>query len=621
MAETKKNLFAEFPPVSTQEWEAVIAKDLKGADYEKKLVWKTMEGFNVRPYYRAEDLQGIKHLGSMPGEYPFVRGTKSDNQWFVRQTIVVDCPKDANKQALEILMKGVDSLNFVVSGDKFTAEDLDVILNGIELKSIEVNFTGCGMEKVAELFINKITNEKLGADDVVASFGIDPIINKMTLKGKDIDSCDGVSVFEKVKALVAKAGEYKRIKFVTVNGDAFGNSGSTIVQELAFTLSAAHDYIVGMMNAGMCINDAARTIKFGLSVGPLYFMEIAKIRAARMLWATIVKEYNPTSVCAQKMRIHATTSEWNTTVYDPYVNMLRVTTEAMSAVIAGVSSVEVVPFDSAYETPTEFSKRIARNVQLLLKEESHIDQVVDPAGGSYYIESLTQSISEEAWKLFNTLEEKGGYTAAFKSGFIVEQVEASAAKKVLNIATRKDTLLGTNEYPNFNEKVAANITKPEVKCCGCKKEASYAPLKKGRASESFEALRLATERTGKEVVTFMLTVGNLTFARARAQFACNFFACAGFKTMDNNHFGSIEQGMAAARAANADIIVLCSSDDDYSIYAPELKAAMGSQGIMVVAGAPACRKELEAKGITNFISVRSNVLETLEQYQKELGIK
>ena len=621
MAETKKNLFAEFPPVSTQEWEAVIAKDLKGADYEKKLVWKTMEGFNVRPYYRAEDLQGIKHLGTMPGEYPFVRGTKSNNQWFVRQTIVVDCPKDANKQALEILMKGVDSLNFVIHGDNFTADDLNALLNGIDIKSIEVNFTGCGMVKVAELFVSKITNDKLNTDDVVASFGIDPIILKMTLKGKDIDSCDGISVFEKVKSLVEMAGEFKRIKFVTINGDSFGNSGSTIVEELAFSLAAAHDYIVGMMAAGMCINDAARTIKFNLSVGPLYFMEIAKIRAAKMLWANIVKAYNPTSTCAQKMRIHATTSEWNTTIYDPYVNMLRVTTEAMSATIAGVDSLEVLPFDSTYETPTEFSKRVARNVQLLLKEETHIDQVVDPAGGSYFVESLTQSIADEAWKLFNTVEEKGGYTAAFKAGFVVEQIEASAAKKVKNIATRRETLLGTNEYPNFNEKVAANITKPEVKCCGCKKEASYAPLKKGRAAEAFEKLRLATERTGKETVAFMFTIGNLTFARARAQFSCNFFACAGFKTIDNNRFGSIEEGMAAAKAANADIIVLCSSDDDYSIYAPELKAAMAGKGLMVVAGEPACRKELEAAGITNFISVRSNVLETLEQYQIELGIK
>ena len=371
----------------------------------------------------------------------------------------------------------------------------------------------------------------------------------------------------------------------------------------------------------MDINAAARTIKFNMAVGPLYFMEIAKFRAGRMLWANIVNAYKPTSTCAQKMNVHAVTATINSTIYDPYVNMLRGTTEAMSAAAACVSSIEVMPFDSAYETPTDLSMRMARNIQLLLKEECHIDQVVDPAGGAYFIEHLTQSIAQESWALFNTVEEKGGYVAAFEAGFVQEQIEATAAKRLKNIATRKDFLLGTNQFPNFNEKVAANITLQKDNCkCACGENAPFKPLKPFRLGEQFEAMRLNTENSGKTPVAFMLTVGNLAFARARAQFSCNFFACAGISVVDNNLFSSIAEGLAAAKAANADIVVLCSSDDDYAIYAPELKAAM-DKGIMVIAGEPACRAELEAKGITNFISVRSNVLETLEQYQKELGIK
>lgn len=622
MAETNnKKLFAEFPPVTTAQWEAVIAKDLKGADYEKKLVWRTMEGFNVRPYYRAEDLTGIKHLGSMPGEFPFVRGTKESNEWLVRQEIEVSCPKSANEVALDILNRGVNSLNFVIANKELTAAELDQLLKNICIKSVELNFSGCGVNNVAGLFIDKIKKEKLGADDVNASFNIDPIIKKATLKGVSIDCSEPCSC-SFIKSLIESAADYKRIKFVTINGDVFANSGATIVQELAFTLSVAHDYIACLMSKGMDINTAARTIKFNMAIGPLYFMEIAKFRAARMLWATIVKEYNPTSSCAQKMKVHATTSAWNTTIYDPHVNMLRGTTEAMSAALAGVSSIEVLPFNSAYETPTEFSSRIARNVQLLLKEESHLDQVVDPAGGAYYIESLTQSIAEEAWKLFKLVEEKGGYLEALKAGFIQEKIEASAAKKNKDIATRKDILLGTNQYPNFNEHVAKNIKLEPKGCkCECSQKTEYKPLKVYRGAMEFENLRLTTERSGKTPIAFMLTVGSLSFARARAQFACNFFACAGFKVVDNNLFSSIEEGVKAAREAKADVIVICSSDDDYATKAPELFTALNGKGLMVVAGEPACKEELEAKGIKNFISVRSNVLETLVQYQKELGIK
>lgn len=252
------------------------------------------------------------------------------------------------------------------------------------------------------------------------------------------------------------------MRIVTVAGQTFGNSGSTIVEELAFTLSAGHDYLVRLTDAGLDVDAAARKLRFSFSVSSNYFMEIAKFRAARMLWANIVKGYGPAKNCACKMQIHAETSRWNQTVYDPYVNMLRGTTEAMSATIAGVHSLEVMPFDASFENPTEFSKRIARNVELLLKNESHFDQVVDPAGGSYYVENLTQSIAAEAWKLFLEIEEKGGYTEAYKAGLIVERIKASAAAKDKNIATRRQTLLGANQYPNFTEVAGKEITAESV---------------------------------------------------------------------------------------------------------------------------------------------------------------
>ena len=627
MANKEQKLFAEFPPVSTEQWESVIAVDLKGADYEKKLVWRTAEGFNVRPYYRAENLDGIKYLGSQCGEFPYVRGTGKDNNWRIVQTIEVGCPKEANAQATVLLTKGVESIGFVIGDKEFSAADLDTLLSGISVKNTELVFSGCATKKVAGLFIDKMDKEGVDPETVRASFVLDPIVKKLTLKGTMACKNGQCKGFENLASLISKGAAYKRIRFVNVSGEIFHNSGSTIVQELAFTLAAGHEYVVKLMEQGLSVDQVAPALRFSMAISSNYFMEIAKFRAARLLWANIMAPYNPSRGCASKMKVHAVTSKWNMTVYDPYVNMLRGTTEAMSAAVSGVHSIEVLPFDTPYEKPTDFSARIARNVQLLLKEESHFNQVCDAAGGSYYIENLTNSIAEQAWNLFRQVEEKGGYIAAFEAGFIQDQVEASAAKKNSNIATRRETLLGTNQFPNFNEVADEAITEDVVTgkstCkCGCASQAvdGVRPLKPYRGAMAFEQMRLKVDRSGKQPKAFMLTCGALAFARARAQFSCNFFACAGIRVQDNTYFKSVEEGVKAALEAKAEIVVICAADDDYATLAPEAFKLLGDKAIFVVAGAPACKEELEAQGIKNFISVRNNVLETLQYYLKELGI-
>lgn len=616
MANTKsEKLFTEFPPVPTEKWEEVITADLKGADYERKLVWKTGEGFNVRPYYRAENLEGIKFLGSQAGEFPYVRGTHAHNRWRVHQTVSVVCPKEANAEALKILNAGVDSLGFCIASADFSAADLDTLLKDICIEAVEITFCGEKTAHVAELVLAKVEKEGIAKEDVRIAFCIDPLVKGLSSKG-DFCSPNGEKCIARIVELIHKTKEYKHVRIVTVAGQTFGNSGSTIVEELAFTLSAGHDYLVRLMDAGLNVDQAARKLRFSFSVSSNYFMEIAKFRAARMLWANIVKGYGPAKNCACKMHIHAETSRWNQTVYDPYVNMLRGTTEAMSATIAGVHSLEVTPFDTSFENPTEFSKRIARNVELLLKNESHFDQVVDPAGGSYYVENLTQSIAAEAWKLFLEIEQKGGYTEAYKAGLIVERIKASAAAKDKNIATRRQTLLGANQYPNFTEVAGKEITAESV----TRKQAEGNVLVPYRGAMAFEEMRLQVDRSGKEPKAFMLTCGNLGMARARSQFSCNFFACAGIKVIDNTYFKSIEEGAKAALESKAQIVVVCASDDDYAEAAPKVKELLGGKAILVVAGAPACAPELEAQGITNFINVKSNVLETLKFYLKEMGI-
>lgn len=624
----EQKLFSQFPEVSTEKWEEVITADLKGADYQKKLVWKTAEGFNVRPYYRAEDLKEVKHLGSKSGEFPYVRGTKECNNWRVHQTIVVDCPQQANATALKMLEGGVTSLGFTLKNKEFSTADLDTLLAGIDIKSVELVFCGCATQSVAEMMIAKAEALNLDIEQARFSFIIDPIITRLSLKGSFGCCEDGSKCIGAIKELIEKSGKYKRMRFVGVGGHHFHNSGSTIVQELAFTLAAAHEYVVKLMELGLSVDQASPSIRFSMAVSSNYFMEIAKFRAARMLWATIMKEYSPVRGCSSKMFAHAVTSKWNVTAYDPYVNMLRGTTEAMSATIAGVHSLEVLPFDAAFEAPTEFSARIARNTQLLLKHEAHFDNVVDPAGGSYYIETLTQSIAEQAWALFKQVEDKGGYIAAFKAGFIQESIEAAAATKDKNIATRRQTLLGTNQYPNFNEVADAAVTAEAVtrgaKSCGCGctagAESAVKPLVPYRGAMAFEQMRLDVDRSGKAPQAFMLTAGALSMARARAQFACNFFGCAGIRVIDNTYFQSVEEGVKAALESKSQIVVLCAADDDYAELAPKAKALLGDKAILVVAGAPACTEELQGQGITNFVNVKSNVLETLKFYLKELGI-
>ena len=610
-----EKLFAEFPEVSTEAWEAAIAVDLKGADYERKLVWRTTEGFSLRPYYRAENLEGLETLGTQAGEFPYLRGVSGDNSWLTHQTIAVKCPKAANEAALKMLNAGVDSLGFCVA-EELTSEQLDELLAGIVLPAVELTFCGKGAGKLVALVLAKAEKEGVAKDDLHVNFCIDPIVKHLSQKGDWCEECEGGKCLTKIADLIKATAEYKGVRVVNVSANVFSDSGSTIVEELGFGLSVAHEYLVRLMEAGLTVDQAAKKIRFTFAVTSNYFMEMAKFRAARLLWANIVKQYEPACECSCKMFVHARTSAWNQTVYDPYVNMLRGTTEAMSAAIAGVHSLEVLPFDYAYTTPTEFSERIARNQSLLLKHESHFDQVIDPAGGSYYIENLTKTIVEEAWKLFLELEEKGGYVEAFKAGYVVERVKASAAAKDKAIATRRQILLGANQYPNFTEVADAAVTAEAV----TRTAAEGNVLVPYRGAMAFEAMRFGVDKSGKELKAFMLTCGNLAMARARAQFSCNFFACAGIRVQDNNFFKSVEEGVEAALASEAQIVVVCASDDDYAEVAPKVQELLGGKAILVVAGAPACTEELQAKGINNFINVKSNVLETLRSYLAQMGI-
>ena len=613
----KEKLFTEFQAPTTQEWLDKIEVDLKGADFQKKLVWRTNEGFNVQPFYRREDLAKLKTPDALPGEFPFVRGNKKDsNEWYVRQNIKVDDPVEANKKALDILNKGIDSIGFRFGGDMVSPSFIETLLKDIRLDIVEVSYRTCPRHAVelAEILVKYFEKQGYDKEKIVGGVGFDPI-DKMLQKGKDT-----TPMLAQLPKLVETLKDYPNLRCVMVHSDTLNNAGAYIVQELGYALAWGNEYLQELVDAGVDVDTAAKSIKFYMGISENYFMEIAKFRAARLLWAQIVKQYEPKCDCACKMIINASTSTYNQTLFDSYVNLLRSQTEAMSAALGGVHSMVVTPFDAPYEKATDFSERIARNQQLLIKEESHFNRIVDPSAGSYYIEHLTDALAQEAWKIFLKIEDEGGFLEAVKKGIVQDDINATNVKRHGDAAKRKEFLLGTNQFPNFTEKSEGKRAQGAACCChgdGC--EPTFKKLETTRLAADFENLRIHTEET-KVPTAFMLTIGNLAMRQARAQFSCNFLACAGYKVIDNLGFKTVEEGVDAALKANADIVVICSSDDEYAEYAIPAFKYLNGRAMFVVAGAPACMDDLKAAGIENFIHVRCNVLETLKEYNQKLGI-
>jgi methylmalonyl-CoA mutase len=466
------NLGQDFPPVATAAWEAAIQKDLKGADYEKKLVWRSDEGLTVRPYYRSEALVGLEtQTASVPGLFPFVRGDR--RAWRIDQNAV---PAPDAVRADLLLEAGADAV-----------QQLGVAL-------------AAGVEKLTQL-------------------------------------CEDRPV-----------------------------------------------------------DIAAREIEFVFAVGSTYFFEIAKLRAARMLWAKAVAAFAPTDLDSCRMHLHVRTARLNKSVCDPHTNILRVTTEAMSAAIGGCESLTVEPFG--------FDEHLALGVQRVLAEEAHLNAVADPAGGSYYIESLTASLAREAWRLFQRIEASGGYTEALSAGWLAEEIAKTRAGREKAVSSRRRAMVGVNNYPDLTNNVVAVEPNPD---------AIAGPFPQFRLAEPFEKIRERTARyvreTGHTPKILLLKRGDVKMRTARANFALNFFGCAGFAIAESEEYAS----------ANADLIILCSSDLEYLPFAREVCTAATVP--VVVAGNPKDQIDaLKAVGVQGFIHIASDAVETLTEWQNRLGV-
>ncbi|TVR70881.1 MAG: methylmalonyl-CoA mutase small subunit [Marinilabiliales bacterium] len=618
-------LFGEFPPVPVSQWEELIAKDLKGADYEKKLIWKTIEGIPIKPYYTAADTEKLAHLKALPGRFPFVRGTRErTNDWLVRQDIPVNNPQDANIAALDALMKGAGSIGFILEpGTRYTPKDISQLLNNICLASAGINFMSAQPPEDLLQILDKENISRGGTvSDLHGSVEYDPL-GTLFITGNYPYGEE--NAFRLAALMVNDAGRIPRFTALNVDASVFHNAGGSAVQELAFAMASAAAYLERLTSAGIPAAQAAKKIRFTFAAGSNYFMEIAKFRAARYLWSQLLKAWDLEPETAAGTVVHAVTSMWNKTVYDPCVNMLRSTTEAMAAVLGGADSLTVHPYDKAFsDEGAPFPARIARNTQLVMKEEAYLDKVADPAAGSYYIESLTSSLIEEAWKLFLQVDAEGGIEKAFIKGTVGKLIGETAAKRDNYIAMRRDTLLGTNRYPDPAEKVSgkhgAAAFWPQQKVDD---RPLAEPLKLYRGAKAFEELRFRTENHhGGVPEVFLLTYGNLAMRKARAEFSSGFFGSAGFRITNNPGFGSPQEGAEAALKSGASIVVVCSSDEEYPEIVPEIAGIIDGKAILVVAGYPKESLEmLKDAGLKYFIHIRSNVLETLQQFQHDLGIK
>jgi methylmalonyl-CoA mutase len=570
----------EFQPIGTAEWAAAIAQDLKGADYEKKLIWRSEEGMTVNPFYRAEDLKNLESYDVLSGELSHRLGSQRTDGCGIREAIDAADVEAANREAHAAVAAGAEEIAFCSARVTSTA---DLKLLTANLGDIPLHF-GNADQHLIKLLDDWVRERHHGA----VSTGCDAL----------------ASVDFAAKIIAAPPDGF--VPF-TIHGEAFEESGATAVEEVGFALAAGVDFLAAMREREIDVDRAASALEISFAIGANYFFQIAKLRAFRTMWARAVEIFDRVSN-GSRIQIAARNSRCNKTIYDPHVNILRATTEAMAAILGGADSLTVAPFDECYRQPDEASKRLARNTQTLLKHESSLGRVADAAGGSYYVEAITDFLAREGWKRFQEIEALGGYRKAQDT--IAKTMASSLAAREKALASRKSVLVGTNQFVNRAERALERVNEKRVN-------------ETRRAATMYEDLRLRTERQAaaarKMPQILLAEIGDAKMRAARASFAATFFACAGFEIQ-------IERFTKADEIASvySDLIVLCSADAEYAGLAAELMPrlkALGRTTPVIVAGYPVNAEQLKAAGIADFVHLRSNVVEVLAKWQERLGIR
>lgn len=701
----KPDLKNDFAVSSFEEWKRQAERDLKGGSFQKKLITKTYEEINLQPLYTSNDIKDLPQLNNFPGFDNYLRGVNfsgySFKGWEIAQEYNQALPEDLNEALRSDLKRGLNSINIVLDNPTQLGIDADqskagevgkdglsisgvrkmqVLFRDIDLTIQPINISGGFSALPITLLFTAYSNEiRTSLMNIKGSITSDPYEYFLT-KGDLPISLN--QIFDEIKLateLMIKSNS--PVKTIGVSGLPFNNAGANAVQELAFTFATAVEYLNEMIDRGLKADDVVKRIKFIFGIGSFYFMEAAKLRAARLLWSKILEAYEVKEE-NRKIFIHAKTSQFNQTFFDPFVNSLRTTTEAFSAIVGGVDSLQTSAYDESFNVSDDFSRRLARNTQIILKEESHLDQVIDPAGGSYFVEKLTDDIANAAWKLFQTIEEKDGMLKTIQSGFVQDEIAKVADVKKKDFAKRKFILVGTNMYANPKEEVM-DVNKPDYDAIYKKrvnyirkyritgsdkkhsiimdrlqkitdnksfdfienaveaflegaslgeisksirasagKGISVLPLKQFRLSEIFEEIRIALEnfkkKTGSKPKIFLATMGPLKQFKGRADFSRAFFEVGGFEIIYPNGFDSTEKAVKAVLDSQAQVVVICSTDDTYPELVPPIVKGIKEKSndvAVILAGYPKDQIEEHKKsGVDDFIFLGADahkVLSTL----------
>lgn len=592
-------LFDNFNSVSKQEWKAKATMDLKGADYDKKLVWKNLNQINLQSFYNYEDHE------------VYLENTGENSQSLINyRRIIVNKEKNANKLALKAISEGMNGLIFDLK-ENVSAYGL---LEGIDLNTIAVSFILRNKEiEFVNEFLSFVNENDVSFDNLRGYFDLS-VIHSYVTSGK-IDC----NQFDIVCEIISLTKNYPNHKSIFISGGIYLDSGANQVQEIAYTLSSLVYLIDKYSKRGIEVQTIFDNLHFEFAVGSEYFIEIGKFRAFNNLLHGIADKYG---VREFTNSLSAKTSIWSKSVTDVNTNMLRATTEVMSAILGNVDGLEVDAFDKQYNDINDFSSRIAGNIATILMKESYFDKVTNPVDGSYYIEEISSKIAEKALELFKIIENNGGFFQSFESERIQKQIAEIRFEKIKMLSKRKLTIVGVNKFPNLTEAVNPDILS-EMRM-GTKSINKI--LKPRRAALEIEAIRRNTEelvaKTKHRPVVELTSYGNLAMSKARAAFAHDFMGVSGFIILDEQSHCCAKKAVEESSKSESDIVIICSSDNDYAETAIDfvkLFRTMNNDKVLLLAGNPSdIADKLLNEGLDGFINIKSDVIDTISSIQNKI---
>jgi methylmalonyl-CoA mutase len=621
------NLKKDFPPPKWEDWKQLVIDSLKGADYEKVMCKSTYEGITLKPIYRREDIKDLGFADSEPGQMPYVRGNDPqklvEEGWYVAQAQTNSKLKELNRILKNELMRGLNMVNLRLKHDDFpqgikikSSKDLQNVLDGIDLKAaplfIQMDIDDPDLFSFLDEYV---TRQGTSLRDLKGCMGFDPT-SEFARKG--YMSLPLHDLWQKLSNFVIdRANRAPGLRSFIIDGTVYEAAGASSSQELAMVLSTAIGYIQGLLETGMDIDTIAKLFAVKLSLGSNFFMEIAKIRAFRLIWAEMIQAFGGSNESC-KIWIHGKTAFSNKSTYDLYVNMLRTTTESFSGVIGGVDSLETDAFDLVANDDNPFARRIARNQQLILGEEAHFTKVADPAGGCYYIESLTAELAEISWKIMQEIEESGGMVRSLRSGKIHAMIEKTAKARIDAVHKRRDVFVGVNMYANPDDIATREIEHNTLDDSKAAVKLECGALPKLRIVSSLEDLRRRISAKAPKIM--LLNIGKVSEYKARADFASGFFQVGGYSVLAEDAFADPEEAIAKANASGADAFCICSTDENYVSLVPAICSKLESKNI-ILAGYPKDKVEqYKADGIALFIHIRANVYDTLKDLAEKLEV-